>query len=475
MLSSGIRHSVFNALLAVGANSIASIIRLIYVVALARGLGPEDYGTISSLQAFYLMFVFAATAGLAAFLSREFASNSGRARQAPSLTLWIEVALLLAFAILFWLFARFETNATIVVFFALTIPARGLAAWVRLVFLSREEGRIPLRLVAVFRSAELIAVLLALAFDADILSIVKIHFISWLAEAAVGILVVMRTKLLVGFQSAVAAVPANLPALAAISLVFASSEWLRAAPIIIFKFIGEDPAELGRFAFSWNAALMLYVPIVVALTAAFPLVSRAHERKDGKDLGFLDFVVRAGGILGALCTILAISFGSLAINTLVGAEYSGADPIFATAIACVGPIAINHALEQRLFLDEKTKLVLGLNLLALAALVASFPFALRTTGTLAAALCFFAILIALTISKLMVVSRHHPLGLGLAAIKSFCVGISCALATLAALPLGALGASIIGFLTLVFSVAILSVFSRDELKNFRSFMIRVFQ
>ena len=477
MLGPGLKSSIRNAAFAVGASTIGSAIRFVLVIALARGLGPADYGAISSLQAFYLMFVFASTAGLAAYLAREIAAGGAREAQAAGATLALEAGVLALSALLFLAVAGWGDaggggagagaaggDAALALLFALTLPARGLAIWARQLFLAREMGGMPLRLVVWFRGAELAVSLAALALGAGVTAIVALHFLSWLAEAAYA-LGLLRRRGLLGAVSASGLwgrLRPAAPALLGASLTFASADWLRSSPIVLHRFLGEDAEALGRFAFAWNASLILSTTMVVALSAAFPVVSRAHGRADGKDLAFLSFAIRAGLLAGGLATIGGLGLGREVIVLLGGEAYGAAAPAFVASLATIGPITAAHALDQRLFLDGRLRAVLGLNLAALVLLAALFGPLLRQGGAEAATLGAFGVLLAMAAAKLEMARRAHGRRLAqeaLRALAAAAIGVGAALAAQGFGPLATLTA---GVAALVLAAAALGLATPGE-------------
>lgn len=470
MSDGGIRRAggpLRNAIYQVGSNGLAAVIRFVHVIVLARGLGAAEYGVISSLQAFYMMFIFAVGAGLTTFLSRELAIGGGRARSAPAFTLLLEAVALVVCAALFLVIVARDAGGWLALLFAAAIPARGLAMWGRHVFVASEAGQHPLRQVLWFRSGELLAVLAALAIGGGLVAVVVIHLLSWVAEALSSLAIVRRAGLLSGGIGAVRGLLPRGAALLGASLTFAIGEWLRSAPIVLYRYAGEDGAALGRFAFAWNAALLLSVLVVVAMSAAFPVVSRAHVRADGKDIRFLDVVLRGSAVIGAVAAIAGIAFGAGLLGLLLGAEYRQTGPVLAAALATVAPVGMNHALDQRLYLDGRTGRLFAVNMATLALLVPAFVLVLRLAGPTAAVLALFAVLTAAAGAKLVLVARRHgtvPLRAALRGLA--CGGLAVGAAVLVQ-PFGAVATLAAGGFALAVAGAALGLVSGREWRGLR--------
>ena len=134
ILGTGVTSILRNLVFLLGSNWLAMGLRGIYVVILARALGPAGYGLISSRQALYLILVVAVTAGLPGYLSRERAAVGTRETEAVRLSLIVQLGALSLGAIAFLLFAVLsESDPEARTVFALSagaMVARGLAIYV---------------------------------------------------------------------------------------------------------------------------------------------------------------------------------------------------------------------------------------------------------------------------------------------------------------------------------------------------------
>ncbi len=404
-LGPGMRSILRNGAYLVGSHWLATGLRAAYVVILARALGPADYGLISSTQALYIMFVAAATVGIPAYLSRERAQNQGRGEEAVQLALIVQgVAVALGGASFLAIGLVFESESLtqlVFVIFAGTVLARGCALFGRQAFVAFEVSRYQLRLVYIFRSGEVLAVVLALMVGGGVIAVAAIHLISWMLEGAVALGLVHRK--VAPFRPSWprwARLRAGIVGMLGIGAALAAGEWLRLAPIALVRYVIDDAPSVGQFALAWNASLILTAMAVASMQAAFPVLSRASARGDGKDLWYLDFCIRYGVLLGAAAAIGGLAFGSWAVMAVFGPQYAGAGEIFAATLVLIGPIVVNHVLDQTLFLRGRTGHILILNAIALAAVVAGFAPVFQTVGPNEAVLTVGGILALLALAKI---------------------------------------------------------------------------
>ncbi len=358
----GIRSIARNAAFLGGSGIAGSLIRFAYVILVARGLGPEGYGILSSLQGFYLIFVFAVTAGLPFYLSRERAAGQDAlaARQSLAVVLTIFSVGAGIFLVAGLAFEPDPTVERLYPIFVCAILARGMAIWARHLFVAREASEYHLTQTLVFRAGELAAVAAALALGWGLWVMALVHAASWLAEAAASLVILRRRFGPIGWPG-FAGFRTVLPEILGVSLAFAAANWLRVAPLVAYRFGVEDAVAAGRFALAWNAAMLAAGLIITVMNAAAPAVARAKERDDGKDLAYLDFWLRIGPAIGALGAIAALGLADWVVLLIGGADYAGAGRILIPAAACLGPVAVNHALDQTLFLHGRTRSVFRLN------------------------------------------------------------------------------------------------------------------
>ena len=405
----GLRSIMRNAAFLGGSGIYGTLIRAGYVFVVARGLGPEGYGILSSLQGLYLIFVFVVTSGLPHYLSREAAGGAGTlaARQSLAVTLAV-LALGAGLFLLIGVAAEPVASLTgLYPVFAVAILARGLAFWARHLFLAREASQYHLVQTLIFTTVELVLVAIALSFGAGIWAVSLIHTGTWLADSAASLLL-LRNRFGPVARPRLDDLGRAAPAILTVGLAFAAANWLRMTPLVAYRYGAADPAEAGRFALAWNAAMILAMLVVTMMNAAAPVISRARARADGKEALYLRAVLQGAPLAGGAGFILGLGLADWLLRLVGGAAYGGAGIALSLLLAIIGPLSANHAMDQALYLEGRTRTVFTTNAGA-ALLIAAIAYALAPVTSLAGvAAALLASLTALAVLK--AVLADHTLG-----------------------------------------------------------------
>lgn len=453
-LGPGLRSILRNGAYLLGAGWLATALRAIYVVVLARVLGPEDYGLLSSAMALYLMFVVGGTAGTATYVSREV--SAGRVDRGDALwsALMVESVFFfvgaLAFLTLTFLPYSGSDAGAIFVLLALTLIFRGIATWAMQAFIASEASHYQIGLVSFFRTTEVLLAVAALAAGGGIIAVVVIHLASWALEAVLGIWIVHAR--LASWSMAAVAWQRLLyfgRGLATVSAAVSASTWLRLAPLALYPYMALNAGDTGQFALAWNAAMVIATSVLTVMNAAIPVLSRAHARADEKDIYYLSVCIRYGILFGSAAAIAGVGLGAWLITVAVGERYASAGPLFAATLWTIGPIVVGHALDQTLFLHGRTQFCIPFNTAALVILLVVFTLALRSHGPLFAVSAYAIIMSVAVIVKIAFVRRLADIDL----LKPGFVAAACAVAGMVvALALAShvlIFASVIGLFVLI--------------------------
>lgn len=433
-LGSGLSSILRNAAYLLGSDWLASALRLAYTILLARALGPDGYGLIASGQALYLLFGGLVSSGLDLFLARELAKSRADGEQVVRLSLFLRTIALIVVAAVFVIMAvppeTDPTGRAVLAVFVVALLARGHAVWARQVFIAYEATGFNLRLIAVFRTAEVVVAAIAILLGAGPVTVAVIHSASWLAEAIASLWAVHRSILplnrrlfvLRGFKTAAMGI-------LSIGLVVASGQWLRLGPLALYKYVAANPEQVGQFALAWNATVILSMMVTTVMRASVPVVGRATARRDDKDVYYLDFAIRFGVMLGTLLVIAAIGAGPWIIELAFGSAYAGAGAMLAATLSVVGPVVMSFAIDQILTLRHRT----GSSLLvaAVSAGIGTLVFVHAAThySPAVAALSVLGIFVAMILAKMVLLN----VALGIALFEPFaraCLAAGLALVVL---------------------------------------------
>lgn len=351
--SSAHRSIARNATYLVGARLLARGLRVIYLIALARLLGPELFALLSYAQFWQLLFFSLVVFGTGRLLSRDIGRDPTgfSAVLTTSLSLRIGLGLVVApvTALAGWWLAPDPAARGLLVAFSLVLIARGLASWTQQVFTAYEASHLTLRQEALWRSAETVLGLAALAAGAGLMGIAMVHALSWALQAATGLLLVHRKlhPVTLGWDRARLRVLLH-DGLSAMLVAFALG-LIQNGSLLVYLKLCPVNTDGGQLAVLLQAlSLLLLVPKGIAVST-LPVLGRQVAAGSG-DAGRT--VARLLMITLAIAAVLALSGMAVAptlTELLLGADYAQAGTWLGPSLWLLLPFAAGQLLTQLLF------------------------------------------------------------------------------------------------------------------------------
>lgn len=432
---------VANAGALVASRMFSHVARGLYVLLAARYIGPELYSLLAISQAWYMTLVPLASFGLAGALGREI----GRRREsvqdqieysaiiALSATL---LACLLSLSGAYWLHAGSEL-LTLLVIMTVALAGRGVAIWTINVFIAVEKSRFVLLLESVFRSLEIFFGLLTLYLDGGIIGLSIVHTVSWWLQGLCGLFLI-HNKL--GFELRARTTWAATKRIISHAMPFLMAgllmNWLLQGPLVLFSKADIDPAVIGNFAIAIQV-LHLAIAFPQSLSsAALPVITRAADRKDGKDKLFLGVTFRIALFTGCLAGFFGTIVGPWLVPLILGDEYRLTGDILGWILCLLAPAAI-------IFVFPATFYARGMNLTStIASLIGSVLLTALALSDSIHGLELSGILIALSVALTasacyLIVSavRHDLIQLGDEVLRPIAAAIAATLIFVMLLPL----------------------------------------
>ncbi len=350
MKHTGIRSIAENAAYLMTARGLTFLVRAVYVVALARYLGPEVYGLFSYGLSWYMAFLALTALGLDAILGREVGRDREGAVRIAGQTLTLRsgavVVAAAACGLAGW-FANAEPAARqLLLIFSLALAGRGLAMWTEQAFTAYEESRYALRQEAVFRPFEVVLGLGMLVAGAGAAGVAAVHALVWWLQALRGMALVHRRLVPVWpdwtWGGLARLLVQGLPL--GLSLLFSS--WLLLGPLVLFRHVAGTEGSLGQLALALQAVVLVCtVPWSIG-SAALPVLSRSAAREDGKVLRFADGMLRLGLLLGAAAGLTGMAVGPWLVDAIFGSRYGPAGQLLGPALWLLVPLTAGTATSQ---------------------------------------------------------------------------------------------------------------------------------
>jgi O-antigen/teichoic acid export membrane protein len=347
MSSSGVRSVVRNTALLAVAQAVGMLARLVYVVLVARLLGPELYAVLAYGQSWYLAFLPLALFGLGPALVHRTARDPARAADVAAHALGLRLALAAlaasaSVAIAFIVVPDPRAPAVIAVL-SLALAGRAVTAWAQHLYVAHEVNAFALRQEATFRLVELGGAIALLLAGRGLLALVALHAIAWCAQAAWG----LRTVATRIHPVRVALGGAETRALALLALpmflVQVLAEWRIQGPLILFRNVTGDAVLFSQLALALQAVFILAALPQALGTAAQPALTRSGTRSDDRDLQYAGTLQRLAFVGGTAAGLAGIALGPAVFTTVLGAEYAEAGRLAGLSLWCLVPLTAGYA------------------------------------------------------------------------------------------------------------------------------------
>jgi len=322
----------------------------VYVVALARVLGPDLYGLFAYGQSWYMAFLPLTAFGLAGILSREIGRDrkAGSTIVANTISIRILTSAIGAFACgaMGWFIESDVMMRQLLLIFSLALAGRAGASWAEQVFVAYESSHLVLAQEALFRPLEVVVGLTVLIFDGGVIGIVLLHAIVWWLQAIRGIWLVHRRLVRLRLGKSWKELSQMLRRGAPICTGAVLGSWLMQGPLVLYRYTDTTDTNLGQLAVAMQAlAILAIIPWSIG-SSALPILSRAADRGDGKDQLFVEGMTRLGFLFAATAGLIGMTLGPWLIGLVFGAKYTLAGTLLGPVLWLLAPLTVATSASQ---------------------------------------------------------------------------------------------------------------------------------
>ena len=327
-----------------GALTAGRLIRLLYLIAMARLLDPAAIGTYGYGMAFYLSLMVFATFGQNLLVSTRVRSGGiiDRAVLVNSLCLRIIFAVsatVVGLALTWWL-ERGDASFLTVLVFVFTILPRSAVHMVRDVFTAVERTAWIPRYELAFRGLEAIVGTGLLLAGQGVLAVAVVHAGVYGLEALVSW---RRLSHEPGIEVGRRISGRMMRAMAAVSVLFVASigfiTLYGQLPVILLKLSMVDLAPVGQFSIALQVLMTLMILAAMFANALVPAITRVRRRGGGAELRALGSAVKLTLLGGLAIALLAEAFAPLVVPVLFGEPFRPAGDLLALLSWATGPYA----------------------------------------------------------------------------------------------------------------------------------------
>ncbi len=329
------RASMLNNVIGFSGSRVVNVLsRFVYLVVVARMLGPELYGLLAYAQSWYLAFWPIALFGLPVFVQHSFglaADQSERRIALAAAFRWVALGVSMAGCAGLSLLVESDGYlVSVMLVFCLALFGRAGATWFEALLVNHEKGSATLKAALLARPLELLAACLALAFGGGILTLAFIHALSWMLQGA-WLGVTASRQLIVPrpdwkWRGIIEIALMSMP----IFGVALTSGWLAQGPLILYRHAGGE--ELGVFALLVQLAVTLAILPQSASQSLLPALTRASIRGDGKDSSFAYQAQKLILLAGGFFAVVTAYLGPLLLTFLFGNAFHAAAAYLAPTV-----------------------------------------------------------------------------------------------------------------------------------------------
>jgi O-antigen/teichoic acid export membrane protein len=420
-LSPGISSIVTNTLYLLSGQGVQFGVRFLYAIILARFLGPHDYGLIAYGTSLYIAVLPLTKLGIEHVVIRAVGCDKAKGRELLRSSLPMRRTAAFLSAILFCLAATLWENdpqtRLILAFFSLALLGRSFAQWNMALFTAYESNRLSFRLQAIFRPLEVALGLLALAIWRNPLAVVLVHAAIWWMEAIFGATLLRKHFSIPrgrwNLEHLKPILAESLPMCLAMTLISVMSQ----GPLLAFKHISGAGITAGNVALAMQVFTILAQLPMAASSASYPVLSRAIARGDGKEVFFVETMMRVIIFLGTALALLGMTLGPEMTVIVFGEKFTEAGRLVGTTLWMMIPWAAMNSLMR--VQTARRKINSTLCILAAGVLVfilGSKP-AVDMFGMQGTVLAGLAGMSVITGCLFVAVARHGNMNIGLAAIR----------------------------------------------------------
>jgi O-antigen/teichoic acid export membrane protein len=358
--------------------------RLIYIIVLARYLGPDIYGLFSYGQVWYVAFIPLCMLGLGPLLVRAVSRDKKEGQEFANCVTSIQICSISITAVICgvtgWLTSDSSELAILLVIFSFALIGRAVSLWGDQMFNAYEKTKLTLNQERIFRTGEVLLGIGTAIIMKDVIWLAMLHASIWIFQAIRAVYLVQTHLQII---KPVWDWPINKKLLfegAPIGISLVLDGLMIQGAIIIYKMNGATNNSLGNMAIVIQAFIMLASIFIAINKAILPVISRSVDRGDDKDQLYLSFMIRIAFVLGALIGLMGLALGADIVQMVFGSQYQEAMEHLGMMLWLLIPYIIKQAINSTLLAHGKFGKILQLNLIGFICMLLSVQYFYEQLG-----------------------------------------------------------------------------------------------
>ena len=388
------------------------VTRFIYIIVLARYLGPDLYGLFSYGQTWYNAFIPLSMLGLGSILIREVGLNKNTgtviANDIASIRVISILLTALICAITGWLSSDTSELSILMLIFSLALLGRAVSLWGNQMFQAYESTYLTLNQEKIFRTSEVVIGIIIAITTKSIILLALTHAFIWLVQGLRSIYLVQKNlqkiTLIWHWQRMRILFIKGFP----LGLSLILDGLLIQGAFIFYKLNGATNDMIGNLAIIVQAFLVISGIFLAINQAVLPVISRAVDRKDSKDKIYIHVMIRIAFIFGTITGIFGISIGADVVHLMFGSKYFLAMDHLGLMLWTLIPFIIKQATNSNLIAHGHFNKILQLNFFAFISMISCFIILVKNNNFTGVVI---SILFGYCVSAIMGIFTIHHLNL----------------------------------------------------------------
>ena len=351
-LTQGYKSILKNATFFYASLFLNQILRIIYIIFLARYLGPDLYGLWSYGQSWYLSFLPLIMFGLGPILVKSISQDHKSGTEIANLIFSIRLILIVLVSFICVLFGFFIADssqvALLLIILSFALIGRAIGVWGDQMFQAYEVAKLSFSQEKLFRTSEIIFGIGIAYYTQDIILVALSHAIIWLAQGIRAVYLVQaklqKIQLYWQWSKMLKILQQSFP----IGLAIFFHGLNIQGAIILYKQSGVANEMIGNLAIVVQALMIIGSIFLSIEKAALPVLTRSIERNDAKDQYYLDVMLRIAFIFGTIVGLCGLTFGSDIIVLFVGSKYQAAMEYLGLMLWVLIPYTIRQSINTLL-------------------------------------------------------------------------------------------------------------------------------
>lgn len=336
-----------------------ALLRAVFVLVIARVLGPEDYGLWNYAIGAYSLGVMCSVFGTDVLLARQVGAAPQQSAPFIATTLGLRLLLVLASGLVLALYAFLVADDDLLqIALLLTLPAlvgRGLALWARPVFTGIERAGTVLRITGSLRLVEVAVGMVLLFATRNVLLVIGWHAATWVIEAGVSYHWVRKLTGLTGPDLSRAAMKPVLREATPIGLAAMAVAAMTVAPVLLAVPLGFGLTDVGQLGIALQLASLATMGAQGFLNAALPVLSRRNASEGKADPRYGWLVLLATAILFGVMCLVAWLIGERLMVLLLGDDFARAGALLWLALLVAGASVLPNGFWQLLVVRRRQR------------------------------------------------------------------------------------------------------------------------